>query len=762
MSTLSCPSIDQLTAWISGGESPAPGAAWEDHLSRCAGCRAIIDEAISVESESFLISSLAAWQEEQETFLPTLRTILASSFRARGPLQLEDFSFIESVVGDRVTGRLGKLELHELIGIGSMGAVFRARDASLEREVAVKVLRPEYAGSEEIARLFLDEARAAAALQHENVLPIYDVARDPGEGSYYVMPLVEGGRLADLIRERGGLSDESFYEIAMKMTRALAAAHAAGIVHRDVKPANILLEGKGRPGVWLADFGLARAAQHGFGEGSLVGTPGYVAPEVEKGGSGTVAADLYSLGAVFAEMWVGRLPRRGEAMRDFWKSAAKPAPDWLEALVGRLLSPDPASRPGSAEEVVEQLEKGISGERIALEKAEKAARQRRHRRAAMMVMSGIAGVVLLADLASGHRTLNYLLRHFSSKAVSVDGRPGVYATVADALDGRAGDLVVRISDPGRLFSGGGLRIEGRSITLIGEGARGDYPARARGPQEVIEVIDGEFHLRDLDLRFRTAGNQSHEGLVEVTDATVTLERSTIRQSVGSSRNSAAGGALFLLRGNSHLEVREGNLITDRNGKGVVVAGSGDSRKTVRLEEARFAGGNLFQIVSSDGADGGVFEADVVRCDIIATNPIRFGRNGAKMKTGIRSIKNLWQCTDVFLSSRDEEAAELHRHFRLDDDDSLIAAGGDRAVEIGAKPAEGTRQGRGDGAAAGADWATFWSDPSQAGLSGGDVGNTKWVDWIVVFHPGRPPVWNEELPPGDRGAMRRSEEMEVFD
>lgn len=762
MSTLSCPAVDQLNAWVSGGESPAPEAEWEDHLSRCARCRAIIDETMVGESESVLIGSLAAWQEEQETFLPTLRTVLASSFRARGPLRLEDFAFIESVEGDRVTGRLGKLELHELIGIGSMGAVFRARDASLEREVAVKVLRPEYAGSEEIARLFLDEARAAAALQHENVLPIYDVARDPGEGSYYVMPLVEGGRLADLIKERGGLSDGSFYEIALKTTRALAAAHAAGIVHRDVKPANILLEGQGGPGVWLADFGLARAAQHGFGEGSLVGTPGYVAPEVEKGGSGTVAADLYSLGAVFAEMWVGRLPRRGEAMRDFWKSARGLAPDWLVALVGGLLSPEPADRPDSAEEVVKRLEKGIAGERIALEHGTKTAKKKRRRRVAVMVLLGFFVIALLADFAAGHRGLNHLLRHFSSKAVSVDGRPGTYAAVSDALADRPGDLVVRISDPDSLFSGTAMRIEGRAITLIGDGPSRDRPARARGGEEAIEVINGELHVRDLDLRFRSTGNQRHEGLVELTDAIVTVTRCTMRQTGGPARAATAGGALFLLRGDSRLEVSEGNLITDRGGKGIIVVGSAGSRKSVRLDEARFAGGNLFQIVSSDGEDGASFEAEVVRCDILATNPIRFGRDGMKVETVIRSRKNLWQCTDVFLSARDGDASELRRHFRFEDDDSLIGPGLDRAVEIAARPADGERQGRGDGAAAAADWAAFWSDSSQTDKGGGEVGNTKWVDWIVVFRPGRPPVWNEDLPAGDRGTTSASEEFEIFE
>jgi hypothetical protein len=762
MSTIHCPASDQLIAWVNGGESPAPEAEWEIHLSRCARCRAIIDEAMEGEGESFLISSLPAWQEEQESFLPTLRTILASSFRARGPLRLEDFAFIESVEGDRVTGNLGKLELHELIGIGSMGAVFRARDASLEREVAVKVLRPEYAGSEEIARLFLDEARAAAALQHENVLPIYDVARDPGEGSYYVMPLVEGGRLADLIRERGGLRDGSFYEIALKTTRALAAAHAAGIVHRDVKPANILLERKGGSGVWLADFGLARAAQHGFGEGSLVGTPGYVAPEVEKGGSGTVAADLHSLGAVFAEMWGGRLPRRGEAMRDFWNSATRPAPDWLATLIGNLLSPDPADRPGSAAEVVERLEKGIAGERFALEKEETAAIRKRRLRVAMVVMSGIVAVTLLADFMAGYRGLNHLLRRFSSEAVSVDGRPGTYANVPDALADRPGDLVVRVSDPDQLFSGAPLRIEGRAITLIGEGTSRDRPARARGQEEVIAVIDGALHLRRLDLRYRSAGNQSHEGLIELTDSIVSLEQCTMRHTGGPARAAAAGGALFLLRGDSRLDVSGGNLIMDRGGKGIIVAASGGSRQSVRLEESRFAGGNLFQIVSSDGRDGATLEADVVRCDILATNPIRFGRDGVKVETVIRSRKNLWQCTDVFLSARDEDAAELRRRFRFEDDDSLIGPGGDRAVELGSGPAEGERQGRGDGAAAAADWAAFRSDSSQTDKSGGEAGNTKWVDWIVVFRPGRPPIWNDEFPPGDRGTTRGAEEDEIFE
>ncbi len=762
MSTKPCPDPAPLVAWAKGGDPPVPEAEWEAHLSQCDRCRVVVDEAMGGSADSVLMSSLVDWKEEQETFLPTLRAVLASSFRARGPLRLEDFAFIESVDGDQVTGRLGNLELRELIGVGSMGAVFRAMDASLEREVAVKVLRPEYGGSDEIARLFLDEARAAAALKHENVLPIYDVARDPGEGSYYVMPFVEGGRLADLIREKGGLPPDVFSDIATKATRALSAAHAAGIVHRDVKPANILLEGGGGAGVWLADFGLARAAHHGFGEGSLVGTPGYVAPEIEKGGSGTVAADLYSLGAVFAEMWASRLPRRGEEIADFCKNAPKAMPGWLAGLIGDLLACDPAARPASAVEVLTRLESGLAAEQGAAVRREQAARRTRRQRRALAGMSGIIIFALLGDLASGHRLLNHLLRTITAKDVSVDGRPGTFASVAEALAACEGDVVMRLSEPGSLFSGSALRIEGRRVTLIGVGGRGSVPARARGREEVIEVIDGELHLRDLELRFSASGNQSHEGFVELSDAVVTLERCTLRQSGGASRAAAGGGALFLLRGDSRLEVREGNLITDRAGKGIILVGNRGSRKSVHLEGMKFAGGNLFQIVSSDGGggdDSGIIEAEVARSLILATNPIRLGRDGAQVQTTLRSRKNLWQCIDVFLSARDEDADHLRGNFRFTDEDSLIAVGHDRAVEVAVRPAEAARQGRGDGKAAAADWATFWSSGAGPAPS---VNTTQWVDWIVVFRPGRSPVWNGELPPGERGPLGDDEEIEALE
>lgn len=207
-------------------------------------------------------------------------------------------------------GRLGRYEVLELIGRGGMAAVYRGHHTALDRPVAIKVL-PEFFAEDEVAReRFRQEARAIARLRHPNILSVFDYGEEDGQ-TYIVSEFVEGGTLATRIS--GGMAPEEAARMLSPVSNALDYAHSQGILHRDVKPANILIGSDGQPVV--GDFGLARmmdsAGQRLTVAGSALGTPEYMAPEQSMGLEVTGAADIYSLAAVAYEMVTGSPPFSG-------------------------------------------------------------------------------------------------------------------------------------------------------------------------------------------------------------------------------------------------------------------------------------------------------------------------------------------------------------------------------------------------------------------------------------------------------------------
>jgi serine/threonine protein kinase len=207
---------------------------------------------------------------------------------------------------------LGEYRLRSVLGIGGMATVYRALDPPLEREVAMKVLPASLATDAEYVQRFRDEAKRVAALHHPHIVPIYAVGEEHGH-SYFVMPVLNGS-LRDLLEQQGHLSPDEAVRLAQQIASALGAAHELGLVHRDVKPGNILLDADGNG--LLTDFGIARrvAAQHGgegptlAGTGLPVGTPQYMAPEHLRGEELDQRTDVYALGAVLYESLTGVAP----------------------------------------------------------------------------------------------------------------------------------------------------------------------------------------------------------------------------------------------------------------------------------------------------------------------------------------------------------------------------------------------------------------------------------------------------------------------
>ncbi len=205
----------------------------------------------------------------------------------------------------------GRYELGELLAHGGMSTVYRGVDRRLDRAVAIKILRTEYAGDPSFLTRFEREARAAAGLHHPGVVAVYDQGRD-GDTVFLVMELVDGGTLRDLLRDEGALSVPVALSILEPVLSALGAAHEAGLVHRDIKPENVLISGRGE--VKVADFGLVRAVTSTtMATGDVIlGTVAYLSPEQVSTGFADARSDVYSAGIVGFEMLTGTPPFTGD------------------------------------------------------------------------------------------------------------------------------------------------------------------------------------------------------------------------------------------------------------------------------------------------------------------------------------------------------------------------------------------------------------------------------------------------------------------
>lgn len=258
----------------------------------------------------------------------------------------------------------GRYSIDREIGRGGMGVVYLAREVHLDRPVAIKLLPPERARDPELRERFLREARLAAKLSHPNIIPIH-AADQTGEFVYFVMAYVDGETLAQRVRARGPLSSSEGTRVIRELAWALAYAHGQGLVHRDVKPDNILLErSSGR--VLVADFGIAAAAGEATGDGGVAGTPEFMSPEQALGRETDARSDLYGLGATAFFAFTGRLPFEGKTATEILaKHVTEPAPAvgslgiavprTVASLIDRCLAKDPAERPASAAVLAEQL-----------------------------------------------------------------------------------------------------------------------------------------------------------------------------------------------------------------------------------------------------------------------------------------------------------------------------------------------------------------------------------------------------------------------
>ncbi len=376
--TTACPSTEELRELIGGSLSGQQQELCVQHLDQCPGCQSKIEELATGGSN---LSQVVQRIHESEpvaasAYWPAVRSVqqaahLAETIGVESPPRLRDSStnFLLPPSDAAYLGRLAQFDVMRVLGRGGMGIVFEAFDSRLQRNVALKVLDPELASDDTARKRFCREARAAASITHENVVAIHQVEQAADNNlPYMVMQLISGETLEQRLLREQRLPLAEIVRIGLQSAQGLVAAHAQGLIHRDIKPGNILLEPPhGR--VKLTDFGLARIADDMklTRTGFVTGTPLYMAPEQAMGESADPRSDLFSLGAILYEMCAGQPPFQGSSALAILKQIAEvkhrplrelnpDVPEWLAEMVDELLAKKPADRYQSASDLAEVLE----------------------------------------------------------------------------------------------------------------------------------------------------------------------------------------------------------------------------------------------------------------------------------------------------------------------------------------------------------------------------------------------------------------------
>lgn len=365
MTARTCPTADELSRWARGRLSDSRASALESHLDECPNCQRSVANLPVPESVVEFLRQPEPRSPVDELPAPIVRRLEQLSSRPSWNALFDDTPetsghSLDLPAAPDELGRLGHYRVIELIGAGGMGLVYRVEDERLLRPVALKLLRPRFARHEPARRRFLREARAMAALKHDHVVTVFEVGeatRGEGTTPYVAMELLSGESLASWMQRHPPAPAERVARIGHEAALGLAAAHAVGLIHRDIKPGNLWLEtpeiGAKVPRVKLLDFGLADPFGPGAEpDGRTAGTPAYMAPEQARGEPLDARADLFALGVVLYELATGRLPNADFVpVRQLAPTLSPP----LAALIEKLLAPKPEARPANADEVAATL-----------------------------------------------------------------------------------------------------------------------------------------------------------------------------------------------------------------------------------------------------------------------------------------------------------------------------------------------------------------------------------------------------------------------
>lgn len=558
---------------------------------------------------------------------------------------------IEESDREDILGTLGHYEVLEVIAIGGMGIVLKALDPELKRVAALKVLAPDLAVNATARERFLREARAAATLEHENILPIYGVV-DEGV-PWFAMRYASGGTLQDRLDRGERVGIDRLKMIALQVAEALRAAHANGIIHRDIKPANLLFDNDGTH-LWVCDFGIARSTEDpGLTyPGAIAGTPKFMSPEQADGRPLDGRSDLFSLGAVLYQCATGTLVFQGSTTAAVLRelSADEPTrielrgqelPSWFRRLLESLLAKDPDDRPSSAAAVIRSIND---------EHAPKPRRlQRRNRRIATAATGTVVGILLiflLLQTAPIERAANALLSRRHEQSFFIAGRIGAH-------DGLA-DVVAAARDGDTILLPGGTPVAIDSLLVPTEKSlvftnanperRSVLTTKLTGHPGLVTRSPTQF--RGVDFVVNAA--RDSDGILIVESSSVVLEdcRFHADREVSSELEDLKARVIEL-RGDSAIEVsrcdfdlRHTNAITPYGGSGSISiedsridayhaidlpsAGSKVSRLDVDLIGLNFVGNRLFS--SNTHRQPPRIEVSAENCCLISAEPLLWIRS----------------------------------------------------------------------------------------------------------------------------------------
>lgn len=457
------------------------------HLEHCTVCQTHLAH-LAADDEQW--DAAQHWLSTSEKSNVEYAESIEARERWKRPLAWTD-TMAESLLAEashpEMLGRIGRYDVERLIGSGGMGVVFKAYDTELNRPVAVKLLAPYLAGSGAARNRFAREARAAAAVVDDHVVPIHNVETDY-EHPFLVMKYIAGGSLQQRLDREGSLEVCEVLRIGTQVAKGLAAAHSQGLIHRDVKPSNVLLD-EGVERALLTDFGLARATDDASltRSGFHPGTPHYMSPEQVRGEAIDGRSDLFGLGCVLYAMCTGHPPFRSETSYavlrritdDTPRGIRESNPDipaWLESIVMKLLAKTPDQRFDSAEQVGELLEGCLA-------------------HVQQPTVSPLPTSV--AALSSGGREFPPSFKFIAAAAFAfLIFVAGVFVTIelnkgTLTIESNADDVPIRILQDGETVQRLTVKQSGETVRI----AAGNYVVVIDTPTDELRIEDGQVVLR---------------------------------------------------------------------------------------------------------------------------------------------------------------------------------------------------------------------------------------------------------------------------
>lgn len=430
--TTACPATEELRQLLGSQLSSDLQQEYTNHLDRCPCCQNKLEELATEGTNLSSVVEHLTTSEPMATsaYWPAIKEIDKAIAQAAGnqaglkgnavvtppPVERKPkkkdatLDFLDPPTDPSYLGRIAHFDVMRVLGRGGMGVVLEAFDSKLQRHVAIKVLDPEVAEEEVSKQRFCREARAAASVTHENVVAVHQVEKVPEKGiAFLVMQLISGETLEQRLQREKKLPLNEIVRISMEAARGLSAAHSQGLIHRDIKPGNILLEPPQQK-VKLTDFGLARVAEDVklTRTGFVSGTPLYMAPEQALGAEPDPRSDLFSLGAVIYEMAAGQPPFTGNSALAILKQITEVkhpplkevnpnVPEWLAEIVDDLLAKKPSDRYDSAKDLAEVLEYHWAHLKTSSEELPSVCQvELRKRKVRNRVVIGAVGTALLA------------------------------------------------------------------------------------------------------------------------------------------------------------------------------------------------------------------------------------------------------------------------------------------------------------------------------------------------------------------------------